>query len=128
MRIFLEKNDKLEQVYEGIAQQKNISIIQDDISNIYNLLEKGDVLFIYCDSIEDINKYKRFKDVYILVVTQNSNVNFLYSVLQILHPIDIVFFSTNIDAINVRIKSNLDILKGEFYEKDYMYNDDVCNN
>ena len=44
MRIFLENNEKLEQVYDGIAKQKNISIIKDDISNIYNLLEKSEVL------------------------------------------------------------------------------------
>ncbi len=126
MKILLEESKELEYIYEDIVKQNNVEVIKGNITELYNLKTKGDILFIYCNTTDDIKKYKKFKGVNILVVTKNTSTIFVYSLLQIIHPIDVICLNTNKVAISARIKSNLDMLKGGKYEEDYMFNNDSC--
>lgn len=129
MRILLENNElnnELSEIYEEVAKQCSIEIKKGKLSELHKLKTKEDLLLIYCDTTSDMTKYKRFKGVNILVVTKNTTVGFIYSLLQNINPIDVIGLNRNEQAISVRIKSNLEFLKGGKYEEDNMYNNDAC--
>lgn len=110
MRILLEKNDKLQCIKEIMQEYKDIEIIEQEV---LKSTSKYDVLMVYCDCIEDISKYRKYKNRNILVVTDNVDSMFIYNLICIIHPLDVICNNLTLNAIKVRIISNIEYLKGE---------------
>ena len=110
MKILLEKNEKLKCIQDSMSNEESIDIVEFDMLE-ENIDLRYDLLIIYCDSIEDIDKYKNMNMGNVLMVTSNMNTKFLYSAIMILHPLDIIGTSLSQQSIHVRITSNIEFLK-----------------
>lgn len=110
MRILLEKNEKLKCIQESMSSVKDIEILEGNILEDDNKL-KYDLLIIYCDTIEDISKYKNVDIQNVLIATNNMDTKFLYTAIMMLKPLDIIGIDLNMHAVYVRISSNIEFLK-----------------
>lgn len=110
MRILLEKNEKLKYIQESMSSVKDIEILEGDILEDNNNL-KYDLLIVYCDTIEDINKYKDVGIENVLIVTNNKETKFLYTAIMMLKPLDIIGIDLNMHALYIRISSNIEFLR-----------------
>lgn len=114
MKILLEENEMLKTIRESIEGNKNIEIFVGNIMNYDNSKSLYQLLIIYCNSIEDIMKFRKIKsNNNILVVTNNRSMSFIYSLICTLHPLDVICANLDKEDINIRITSNIEFLRGE---------------
>ena len=58
-------------------------------------------------------KDRSYKDKNILVVTDNADSMFIYNLICIIHPLDVICNNLTQNAVKVRIASNIEYIKGE---------------